>query len=222
MSCNKHRIDPLCESATMITVHHLENSRSQRILWLLEELRLDYEIRRYERDPKSMRAPAELKRVHPLGKSPLLEEDEVVIAESAAIMEYLIAQHGRFGAPEDPILARHYTFYMHYAEGSLMPPLFGALIVNRLGILGRPARKPVRAMLHEHFAFLDRELASREWFAGDHLTAADMMMSFPLEAARSRANLDDRYPNVQAWLKKCHERPAYQAALARGGDYAYA
>ncbi|MEN3971340.1 glutathione S-transferase [Sphingomicrobium sp. XHP0235] len=206
----------------MIIVHHLENSRSQRILWLLEELRLDYEVRRYERDPKTMRAPAALKKVHPLGKSPLVEEDHVVLAESAAIIEHFVARSGRYGPPEDPLLARLYNFYMHYAEGSLMPPLFGSLIVKRLGILGRPARKPLRGMLHEHFAFLDRELAAREWFAGPDLTAADMMMSFPMEAAQSRAGLDERYPNIRAWLKRCHEREAYQAALARGGSYDYA
>ena len=206
----------------MIIVHHLENSRSQRILWLLEELRLDYEVRRYARDPKTMRAPASLRKVHPLGKSPLIEEDHVALAESAAIMEHLIAKHGRFGPPDDPVLARHYRFYLHYAEGSLMPPLFGALVVNRLKLLGLPARKPIRAMLEEHFAFLDAELAERPWFAGPDLTAADMMMSFPLEAAQSRAGLDERYPNILAWLDRCHERPAYQAALARGGDYAYA
>ncbi|MCM8556939.1 glutathione S-transferase family protein [Sphingomicrobium sediminis] len=206
----------------MIIVHHLNNSRSQRILWLLEELGLDYEIKRYERDPKTMRAPASLKKVHPLGKSPLIEEDQVVIGESAAIMEHLVGKKGRFGAPDDPVLARHYNFYMHYAEGSLMPPLFGMLIVNKLGLLGFPARKPLRGMLAEHFGFLDRELSSRGWFAGPDLTAADMMMSFPLEAAQSRAGLDDRYPNITAWLNKCHERPAYQRALARGGEYDYA
>ncbi|NNC48121.1 MAG: glutathione S-transferase [Sphingomonas sp.] len=206
----------------MITVHHLEDSRSQRILWLLEELGLEYEIKRYERDPKTMRAPSALKKVHQLGKSPLIEEDAVVLAESGAIMEHLVARHGRFGAPEDPILARHYHFYMHYAEGSLMPPLFGMLIVKKLGLLGMPARKPVRGMLAEHFGFLDRELASRKWFAGPDLTAADMMMSFPLEASQARAGLDDRYPNIIAWLKRCHDRPAYRRGLERGGEYAYA
>ena len=206
----------------MIILHHLENSRSQRILWLLEELRLDYEVRRYERDPKTMRAPAALKKVHPLGKSPLLEDDEIVIAESAVIMDYLTTRHGRFGPPKSAVEARRHAFFMHYAEGSLMPPLFGSLIVNRLGLLGRPARKPLRGMLAEHFAYLDRELANRDWFVGGELTTADMMMSFPLEAAQSRAGLDNRYPNIRAWLERCHERPAYRRALARGGDYSYA
>ncbi|MCJ8190009.1 glutathione S-transferase [Sphingomicrobium aestuariivivum] len=206
----------------MIIVHHLENSRSQRILWLLEELGLEYEVKRYERHPKTMRAPDSLKAIHPLGKSPLIEEGEVVLAETGAIMEHLVAERGRYGAPESPVLARHYHFYMHYAEGSLMPPLFGMLIVNRLGLLGKPAKKPVMGMLAEHFAFLDKELEQRDWFAGADLTAADMMMSFPLEAAQARAGLDERYPNILRWLKQCHERPAYQRALARGGEYAYA
>ena len=206
----------------MITLHHLEDSRSQRILWLLEELHLDYEVKRYERDPKTMRAPASLKKVHPLGKSPLLEEDAVIYAESAAIMEHLVSGGNRFGSPSDLEGARRYRFYMHYAEGSLMPPLFGQLVVHRLGILGRPAKKPVSAMLHEHFAFIEQDLDDREWFASDRITAADMMMSFPLEAARARAGLDDRYPNIMAWLDRCHKRPAYQRALESGGDYSYA
>ncbi|WP_265563032.1 glutathione S-transferase family protein [Sphingomicrobium arenosum] len=206
----------------MIIVHHLENSRSQRLLWLLEELGLDYEVKRYERHPKTMRAPDSLKAVHPLGKSPLIEDGGVVLAETGAIIEHLVGRHGRFGAPADPVLARHYHFYMHYAEGSLMPPLFGMLIVNRLGLLGKPAKKPVMGMLAEHFAFLDKELEQRDWFAGPDLTAADMMMSFPLEAAQARAGLGGRYPNIQRWLEACHARPAYERALARGGEYAYA
>lgn len=206
----------------MITVHHLENSRSQRILWLLEELHLEYEVKRYERHPKTMRAPEQLKQLHPLGKSPLLEEDAVIIAESAAIMEHLIGTEHRFGPPDSLEGKRRYRFFMHYAEGSLMPPLFGLLIVKKLGFLGRPAKKPVLSMLEEHFDFLEQDMEEREWFAGDHLTAADMMMSFPLEAAKARAGLDERYPNLLAWLKRCHSRPAYQRALERGGDYAYA
>lgn len=205
----------------MIIVHHLNNSRSQRLLWLLEELDLDYEIKRYERQ-KDMSAPDALRAVHPLGKSPVLEEDAVTYVESGAIMAHLVDRHGRFGPPNDPIEARRWHQYMHYAEGSLMPPLFGMLIVRKLGLLGLPARKPVESRIADHFRYLDEELSGREWFCGPDLTAADMMMSFPLEAAQSRAGLDDRYPNIQAWLKRCHERPAYQRALARGGEYAYA
>ncbi|MBB3763636.1 glutathione S-transferase family protein [Sphingomicrobium lutaoense] len=206
----------------MIIVHHLENSRSQRILWLLEELRLDYEIKHYKRDPRTMRAPRALKKVHPLGKAPILQEDAVILAESGAIFEHFVQTEKRFGPPRDLHDARRYRLYMHYAEGSLMPPLFAMLVVNKLGLLGRPARKPIMKMLHEHFVYLDEDMADRPYFAGDQLTAADMMMSFPLEAARSRAGLDERYPNLLAWLRRCHERPAYQRALERGGDYAYA
>jgi glutathione S-transferase len=206
----------------MLIVHHLNNSRSQRVLWLLEELGLDYQVRRYARDPKTMRAPPELKRVHPLGKSPLLEDDGATYAESGAIIEHLVTKAGRLGKPADAEGARHWTMFLHYAEGSLMPPLLALLVIARLGLLGRPARKPLLAMAAEHFAFLDRELASREWFAGDTFTAADVMMSFPLEAARSRAGLDQRFPHLLAWLEKIHARPAYARALAAGGPYAYA
>ena len=205
----------------MIIVHHLNNSRSQRLLWLLEELRLDYQIERYERGG-DMSAPASLRSVHPLGKSPVLEDDAVIYVESGAIMTHLVTRHERFGPPEDPVGARRWHQYMHYAEGSLMPPLFGMLIVNKLGWLGRPARKPVQRRLDEHFAYLDAELSGRAWFCGDELTAADMMMSFPLEAARARAGLDDRYPQLLAWLDRCHQRPAYARALERGGEYDYA
>ena len=205
----------------MIIVHHLNNSRSQRLLWLLEELQLDYEIKRYERE-KDMSAPDALRAVHPLGKSPVLEEDAVTYVESGAIMTHLVAKHGRFGPPSDPEGARRWHQYLHYAEGSLMPPLFGKLIVTKLGFLGMPARKPVQSRLDDHFRYLDDELSGRAWFCGDELTAADMMMSFPLEAAQARAGLDERYPNIIAWLKRCHDRPAYQRALERGGEYDYA
>ena len=206
----------------MITVHHLENSRSQRILWLLEELKLEYTIKRYARDPKTMRAPADLRRIHPLGKSPVVQLEAITLVESGAIMETLVEETGRFGPPESSVEARRYRLFLHYAEGSLMPPLFAMLVVRRLGLLGRPARKPVQHMLDTHFRWLDDELAEREWFCGDSLTIADMMMSFPLEAAQARAGLDDRYPNILAWLERCHARDAYQRALSRGGDYAYA
>ena len=206
----------------MRIVHHLENSRSQRLLWLLEEMGLKYEVKRYARDRKTMRAPPELKRVHPLGKSPLLDEDGVIYAESAAIIEHLVALTGQFGPPPGADAQRRFHMFLHYAEGSLMPPLLALLVVGRLGLLGRPARKPLIGMFAEHLAWLDRELAIREWFAGDEFSAADVMMSFPLEAARSRAGLDQRYPNILAWLAKIHARPAYQRALEVGGSYAYA
>lgn len=206
-----------------ILVHHLENSRSQRILWMLEELQLDYEIVRYERDTKTMLAPPELKKVHPLGKSPVIETDGRTLIETGAIVEYLVAKAGgALGAPAHIDEALRYRQFIHYAEGSMMPPLLAILIVGRLGILGRPARKPLLAMLAGHLRWLNDELFQRPWFAGDNLTAADIMMSFPLEAARERAGLDERYPNLLAWLETIHALPAYQRALERGGDYAYA
>jgi glutathione S-transferase len=210
------------ESQLPRIVHHLANSRSQRLLWLLEEMGLPYEVKRYERHPKTMRAPAELRRVHPLGRAPLLEEDGVVLAESGAIIEHLVDETGQFGPPPDPAGRRRYRMFLHYAEGSLMPPLLSLLVVGRLGWLGRPARKPLLAMFADHLSWLDQELAERDWFAGAAFSAADVMMSFPLEAARSRAGLDDHYPNIIAWLARIHARPAYQRALAAGGAYAYA
>ena len=206
----------------MRIVHHLENSRSQRLLWLLEEMGLKYEVKRYERDKKTMRAPPELKRVHPLGKSPLLDEDGVIYAESAAIIEHLVEITGEFGPPPGADAQRRFRMFLHYAEGSLMPPLLSLLVVGRLGLLGRPARGPLLAMFAEHLAWLESELSTRDWFAGDEFSAADVMMSFPLEAARSRAGLDARYPNLLAWLQRIHARPAYGRALEIGGPYAYA
>jgi len=207
----------------MIIVHHLQNSRSQRVLWLLEEIELAYEVRRYERDPKTMLAPPELKRVHPLGKAPVIEDEGRVIAETGAIVEYLVEKAGgRLGPPakrEDVLRYRH---FLHYAEGSMMPPLLALLVVNRLGLLGKPARAPIQGMLDTHLDWLETELAGRAWFAGDDFTAADVMMSFPLEASRARAGLDESRPNLIDWLERIHARPAYSAALARGGDYAYA
>lgn len=206
-----------------IIVHHLENSRSQRVLWLLEELGLDYEVRRYERDRKTMLAPPALKAVHPLGKSPVIEDDGRVLIETGAIVEYLVAKgDGGLGAPNHVEEALRYRQFLHYAEGSMMPPLLAILVVDRLGILGRPAKRPLLEMFAQHLAWLDGELASRAWFAGESFTAADVMMSFPLEAARHRAGLDERYPRILDWLETIHNRPAYVRALQRGGEYAYA
>ncbi len=207
----------------MIVVHHLENSRSQRILWLLEELGLDYEIKRYERDPKTMFAPLELARVHPLGKSPVIEDQGRVIAETGAIVEYLVEKaEGRLGPPANRDSVLRYRQFLHYAEGSMMPPLLALLVVNRLGLLGKPARAPVRKMLDQHLDWLETELASRDWFAGDEFSAANVMMSFPLEASRARAGLDSSRPHLIDWLERIHARPAYGEALKKGGPYAYA
>ena len=207
----------------MILVHHLQNSRSQRILWLLEELRLAYEVRWYERDPKTMLAPPELRRIHPLGKAPIVEVDGLALVETGAIVEYLVTKAGgRFGPPADPLEGQRWRQFLHYAEGSMMPPLFAILVVRRLGLLGRPARGPLLKMLAVHLRWLEAEMTAREWFAGGAFTAADVMMSFPLEAAASRVGLDDHYPRLQAWLERIHARPAYGAALSRGGTYDYA
>lgn len=205
-----------------IVVHHLENSRSQRILWMLEELELPYTIKRYSRDPKTMLAPPELKRVHPLGKSPMIEDDGLLIMESGAIVEYLVAKTGRMGPPNDRCNALRYRQFIHYAEGSLMPPLLSLLVVQRLGLLGRPARKPLLAMFSRHLDWLDSELSSRPYFAGDTLTGADIMMSFPLEAAKARAGLGSDRKYVWDWLERIHARPAYRRALRSGGTYAFA
>lgn len=206
-----------------IIVHHLENSRSQRILWLLEELGLDYEIKRYERDPKTMLAPAALKQVHPLGKSPMIEDDGLVIIETGAIVEYLVGKaDGRFGPGPHRDSMLRYRQFLHYAEGSMMPPLFAMLVVARVPVFGKAALKRLKPMLDVHFDYLEAELASRPWFAGDEISAADVMMSFPLEAARTRAGLDACRPAIIAWLDKIHARPAYRAALSKGGPYAYA
>jgi glutathione S-transferase len=213
----------MAKGAAMIIVHHLENSRSQRILWLLEELSVPYEVRRYERDPKTMLAPPELKRVHPLGKSPVIEHDGRVVAETGAIVEYLVElAEGKLGPPANREAVLRYRHFLHYAEGSMMPPLLALLVVGRLGLLGKPARAPVQAMLDAHLDWLETELGGRDWFAGDEFTAADIMMSFPLEACRARAGLDASRPNLTDWLERIHARPAYAEALRKGGPYAYA
>jgi len=207
----------------MIRVHHLENSRSQRVLWLLEELGLPYEVIRYERDPKTMLAPPALRKVHPLGKSPVIEDDGRIVAETGAIVEYLVEKaEGRLGPPANRDAVLRYRHFLHYAEGSMMPPLLALLVVGRLGLLGKPARKPLLAMFRQHLDWLESELAERAWFAGDEFTAADVMMSFPLEAARQRAGLGPAHPNLLDWLERIHARPAYAEALKRGGPYAYA
>jgi glutathione S-transferase len=207
----------------MIIVHHLENSRSQRLLWLLEELGLAYEVRRYERDPKSMLAPPALKKVHPLGKAPMIEDEGRIIIETGAIVEYLVEKaNGKLGPPAKREAVLRYRQFLHYAEGSMMPPLLALLVINKLGMLGKPAKGTIQKMLDTHLDWLESELGTRDWFAGDEFTAADIMMSFPLEASRARAGLDERRPNLIDWLERIHARPAYGEALSRGGAYAYA
>jgi glutathione S-transferase len=222
----------------MLIVHHLNNSRSQRILWLLEELGLDYELKKYQRDPKTMLAPPELRAVHPLGKSPVIQDGDTIVAESGAIIEYLVGRHGdgRLApAPGTPERLR-YTYFLHYAEGSAMPPLLLKLVFDRVENTPAPffVRPIARAIankvkdgfvlpqIRQHLAFLEGELAERAWFAGDDFSAADIQMSFPLEAAAVRGGLDGKYPKLSAFLERIHARPAYQRALERGGKYDFA
>jgi len=206
-----------------VIVHHLENSRSQRVLWLLEELGLPYEVKRYERNKATMLAPPELRHIHPLGKSPVIEHGGNIVAETGAIVEYLVALgDGKLGMPghrEDALRWRH---FLHYAEGSLMPPLFTKLVLSRVPLFGKMAQKKFQPMIDVHLDYVESVLAEREWFAGAEFTAADVMMSFPLEAAVSRANATEGRPHIAAWIAKIHARPAYQTALAAGGPYAYA
>ncbi len=221
----------------MIRVHHLNNSRSQRILWLLEELELDYEIVRYERDPVTIRAPESLKQIHPLGKSPVISDGEVTVAESGAIIDYLIRRYGRdtLLPAEDSAEYREFTYWLHFAEGSLMPPLVMRLVFEKMKTSPMPFFiKPVAKMIADKvmstfvnpeirsmLAFVEQHLESNAWFAGDDLSGADFQMSFPLEAGVARGLVDDRYPNIQRHVRAFQERPAYLRALERGGDYDY-
>jgi len=202
----------------MIRVHHLNNSRSHRVLWLLEELDLAYEIVAYARDKKTMLAPPELRRIHPLGKSPIVEIEGRTLAESGAIVETVIERvgNGRLAPSRDSPAHDRYRYYLHYAEGSLMPPLLLGLVLSKMGPLGWPARPYVRSQYTLHLDFLEGELTG-QFFVGDALTGADIMLSFPLEAAVARAGLDGRWPRLTAWLDRIRARPAYQRAVTRGG-----
>lgn len=221
----------------MITVHHLEDSRSQRVLWLLEELGVDYEIKLYKRDPKTMLGPESLKQIHPLGKSPVLEDDGRAIAESGAVIDYLVEHYGdgRLIPPAGSDERLAYTYWLHYSEGSLMPLMLLKLIFDRLAyppmpLVMRPAAaliamgvkgKFVAPRLKDQLDFIEGELAKSTWFAGDEFTAADIQMSFPLEAAVARNAIGEDRPNIRNFVKTIHARPAYQKALERGGPYAY-
>lgn len=207
----------------LIKVHHLNNSRSQRVLWLLEEIGLDYEVIRYQRDAKTMLAPESLRRIHPLGKSPIVEDGSLRLAETGAIVDYLVDRYGQELKPaqggEDHW---RYRYWLHYAEGSLMPPLLLKFLLNRLGLLGWPARRYVEGQIALHLDYLEKELGDQPWFAGAEFSAADIMMSFPLEAAAARGGLNASRPNLMSFLARIHARPAYQRALSRGGPYAFA
>jgi len=221
----------------MITVHHLNNSRSQRVLWLLEELAQPYEIVRYQRDPATMLAPASLKAVHPLGKSPVVVTDDgLVLAESGAILETLTERYGqgRLAPPAGTPEAVRYRYWLHYAEGSAMPPLLLKLVFDRIekspvpffvkpivkGIVGKAKASFIGPQLKTHLDFMEGELGRSLWFAGDEFSAADIQMSFAVEAARARGGLDEGRPRLMAYLERIHARPAYQRALAQGGPFA--
>jgi glutathione S-transferase len=206
----------------MIRIHHLNNSRSQRVLWLLEELGLPYEVVRYERNKRTMLAPKELRRVHPLGKSPVIEDDGKKFAETGLIVEYLVGRYGPdLAPPRDSELYWRYKYWLHYAEGSLMPPLLLKLVIDRLGFLATPARAFVKSQLKLHLDYLEAELAAAQWFLGDQFSAADIMLSFPLEVATDRAGLDETRPKLMDFLHRVHARPAYKRALEKGGAYRY-
>ncbi|MGB8701893.1 MAG: glutathione S-transferase [Thermosynechococcaceae cyanobacterium] len=215
----------------MIIVHHLNNSRSQRILWLLEELGLEYDIKYYERDPKTMLAPASLRQVHPLGKSPVITDGVLTLAESGAIIEYLVDRYGsgQFAPPNDTPERLRYIYWLHYAEGSAMPPLLLKLVFDRIEqeplpffvkpiaqiISSRVKTSFIEPQLNQHFDYMESELGKSLWFVGDKFTAADIQMSFPIEMA----GLDSSRPKLISYLTRIRSRPAHQRALGRGGKY---
>jgi glutathione S-transferase len=219
----------------MIVVHHLNNSRSQRILWLLEELGLPYEIKLYKRDLQTMLAPTSLREVHPLGKSPVITDGELTLAESGAIIEYLIDRYGNGRLVPAPGTPEHlrYTYWLHYAEGSAMPPLVMKLIFDEIekssmpffvrpiahAIVSRVKSSLIAPQIAQHLDYMEAEIGKSRWFAGDEFTAADIQMSFPLEAAATRAGLNANRPKLMAFLHRIHTRPAYQKALEQGGAY---
>jgi glutathione S-transferase len=219
----------------MVIVHHLNNSRSQRVLWLLEELGVEYDIKRYQRDAVTMLAPATLRAVHPLGKSPVITDGELTIAESGAIVEYLVERYGagRLVPPPGTPERLRYTYWLHYAEGSAMPPLLMKLIFERIekgpmpffvrpvarAIAGKAKSSFIEPNIARHLDFMEAELGKSEWFAGREFSAADIQMSFPLEAAVARGGLDASRPKLMAFLERIHARPAYKRAVERGGEY---
>jgi glutathione S-transferase len=216
----------------MITVHHLERSRSQRVLWMLEELGLDYEVKLYKRDPKTLLAPTQLRDVHPLGKSPVITDGDLTLAESGAILEYLVERHGggRFAPATGTPERQRYVYWLHYAEGSVMPMLVFKLVTERIRtapvpffvrpitrqIAGRLSSEFVEPNLTRHLDHMEAGLAGRTWFAGPDMTAADIQMSYPIESAAARGGLGARAA-LSRFLDTIRARPAYQRALARGG-----
>lgn len=222
----------------MITLHHLNNSRSQRIIWLLEELGVDYEIRRYERNPATSLAPASLKAVHPLGKAPLITDGELTIAESGLIIEYLLKRYdqGRLLPADDSPEYWQYLYWLHYAEGTLMPLLVMTLILNKVreapmpffirplarAIADKISRSYSAPNLANNMAYIEQHLSRHSWFAGEQMSGADIQMIFPLEAALNRGIHEADFPHIAAFVKKVHAMPGYQTALLKGGPYDYA
>ena len=220
----------------MITVHHLNNSRSQRVIWLLEELGVDYEIKLYQRDPITMLAPSSMLKVHPLGKSPVITDGDVVIAESGAIIEYLIDRYDierkLAPAPGTPTRLR-YTYWLHFAEGSAMSPMLMKLVFGQVEkapmlFFVKPIAKAIskkvkvgyiEPQIKAHLAFVESELGKSTWLAGGRLSGADIQMSFPLEIAAALGALDDNHPKILAYLRRIHARAGYKRGLERGGEY---
>lgn len=221
----------------MLTLHHLESSRSQRILWLLEELGVDYHLEIHQRNPKTKLAPKAMQDIHPLGKSPILTDGDDVVVESAVIIEYLIEKYGngRFEAPSSTADRRRYSYWMHAAEGSIMPLMVAKLLFTAttrapVPFFIRPLTKVVAEQIGK--AYLDpslklqlenmeRELAKSTWFAGEELTGADFQMLYPCQAAVARSEVASQLPKVQAFVERAEARPAYQRALAKGGKYEF-
>ena len=228
----------------MIKVHHLNNSRSQRILWMLEELNLEYEIVLYERDVKTLLGPESMSKVHPLGKLPVITDDtngeKILIAESGAIIEYLLERYGKKSSLITPGIGtqeeRDYRYWLHFSEGSLMPPLLLQLIFDRVKkarvpFFVKPITKAVADKVLSEFVnpnikrlldFIESSLEGKKWFLGDQLSGADIQMSFPLETSVARGLIDDHYSCIQSYVERIHQQPAYQAALKKGGKYDYA
>ena len=206
----------------MITVHHLNDSRSQRVLWLLEELGVPHDIKHYQRNAQTRLAPPELMVIHPLGKSPVITDDGVTVFESGAIIDYLIRHHGN-GHLQPATHTREFEVYqqwMHYAEGSAMLPLLLKLYVSRLGEAGAPLSPRIEGEIANHLGFVNQSLAGKEWLVGPTLTGADIQMSFVGEVAGARGNRE-RYPHIEAWVQRFQARPAYRKAIERGGPYAF-
>ena len=219
----------------MIIVHHLNNSRSQRVIWLLEEIGLDYEVVRYERDAKTMLAPPALRKIHPLGKSPVITDDGVTVAESGAIIEYLVDRYAadQLAPPRNTAEHLRYTYWLHYAEGSAMPPLLLSLIFTRIAktpmpFFVRPVAKGIASkvlsgfiepQLKQHLDYLESELGKTTWFVGESFSAADIQMSFVVEAFAARGGLMPDKSRLWSWLERVRARPAYERALERGGPF---